>query len=328
LLLLALAGAPDPDESVTVGGRLALEWSAPDGCPDEHEIRSAIDRYLGRDDFDGALDDVRISGSAALTPRGTWQLTTAVTLPGAVVDRAVEANQCADLANAAGLMIAVALDPLRVSQQVVPVQELESVPPALTVEEVAQVEEESKGEAATSTPSMDRVRAFSLELRAGAAGEIGTTPKLRGGTWLAFAIVLQHVRVEVSGQWWFPRAIRPFPESPGAGASIQMGGAAVRTCYVPRVRRLELPACLAFEGGLLRARGIGLDEARVSRRPWLAFVAGQELVFMAWRGFGVWLALDAVVNLMRPRFFVEDLGPVLTPGIVSFRFMGGPAVRF
>lgn len=346
LLSLALAGAPPVvDETPPVGERLEFQWSAPPGCPEESDVRKAIDRYLGRDDFDRAVDDVRVSGAVRRMGE-VWRLTTAVELPTTVVERTVEASGCADLANAAGLMIAVALDPLRVIRKVVPVEEVADTPSSAdegTADQGKPDTEARHGDeddgsghvsAAGSSPPPDQTpapaarRRWSLELRTGGAGEIGTTTKLRGGTWLAIALFVDRVRVEVSGQYWFPREFRPFVDAPGAGASLQLGAAALRACYAPNVKRVEFPSCLSVEAGQMRARGIGLQETRVSRRPWVALAVGQEIAWTSGRHIGLWLGLDAVVNLVRPRVHVRDLGPVVATRIVGFRFVGGPAARF
>lgn len=296
----------------SVGEQLELGWSAPEGCPQTGEVRAAIDQYLGRDEFGDALSSVQISGRIS-APTGAkpakWRLDVEVRLPGGVVERAVEAARCEELAEAAGLMIAVALDPLRVSEVVEP----REPPPALPQPE---------------PPPPESPTRLGVGLRLGGAGQIGVLPTVGAGLWAAAALVGRRFRVELSGQYWFPANVRPFEDAPEAGARIQFGAGGVRACFVPTVRRFEFPSCLALEVGAVRAEGIGLATSRVSQRLWVAAAAGQELVWVSRRRVGVWLGLDAVVGLAQPSFVVDDLGTVLETGRVAFRFAGGPLLRF
>jgi hypothetical protein len=308
--LVVVALVTSPPASVGVG--LDLAWESPPGCPDEAEVRQAIDAYLGREQFGPGVEEVRVRGSIA-ADGGEFRLTVDVALPdGARVERSVAAKRCSELGGAAGLVIAVALDPLRVGE-VAP-------PPAV-------VEPTDEPEPVREPAPEKKARTLHAEIHVGGGGEIGTLPVIGGGVWAAVGLSGPRFRVEVDGQWWGPREIRPFGAAPDAGASVQLGSAALRGCFVPRVGVVELPSCLAFEAGLARARGIGLDVAKVSHQPWVAVALGQELVWISRRRVGVWIAADALLNVVRAEFQVDDLGSVVELGWVGFRFLGGLAVR-
>jgi hypothetical protein len=308
-LSAVLAAAPES----SVGQSLDLEWEAPGGCPAEDEVRGAIDRYLGRENFGAEIREVRVRGAVeSVGGQKPWQLRVQVDLPSGTVDRQVAAARCEQLTNAAGLVIAVALDPLRVSDEVVPVAEIETRPEP----------------AAEPPPPAAPERKRWADLRLGAAGEIGTLPRLGAGLWLAVALVGKRYRVEALGEYWFPRVVRPFESATGAGASIQMGAGGVRACFVTGYKRLEFPSCIAAEAGAMRAEGIGLEVSRTSHRAWMAVVAGQELVWTSRRHVGIWFAADGMLNVVRPRFVVDDLGSVFVTGWAGFRLLLGPTLRF
>ncbi len=298
---LAFAGSP------SVGERLELSWTAPAGCPTQTQVRASIDEYLGRDEFGEAIAQVEIAGRIEPVSGGRFRLGIVVRLPGGTVDREVEAALCEELAAAAGLMIAVALDPLRVVDVVRP-------PPAPAP--------------ATPDPAPAAEPRLGVGLRAGGAGQLGVLPGFGAGVWAALALVGPRYRVEVSGQYWLPQEVKPFEDKPRAGARIQFGAAAARACFVPTAGRFEFPSCVAIEVGAARAHGIGLAQTRVSHRPWVAGVVGQELVWVSRRRVGVWLGADGLLNISRPSFLVDDLGTVFETGVAAFRFVGGPLLRF
>lgn len=94
---------------------LDVSWSAPDPCPGVDAVQRAIEDNLAREEFGDALDAVRVSGEVSEHPDG-WHLSVSVTLPQGSVERELNAASCDVLAPAAGLIIAVALDPLRVQE--------------------------------------------------------------------------------------------------------------------------------------------------------------------------------------------------------------------
>jgi hypothetical protein len=313
VLSLALAVAP-----TDVASRLPLDWSAPAGCPDAAEVRGRIGAYLGRDAFDEAIDEVVVRGRVQRDRRGRWRLTIAVDLPGGTVERAVDAARCDELRDAAALIIAVALDPLRMGRRVEPPAEPAPQPmpePAVTPPAVVE---------AAPRP---RPRRYFADLRIGGAIELGTAPRIAAGPWLAVALVGRRFRVELAGRYLGPRTVRRFADHERAGVRVQSGIVALRGCFVPRVRRLELPTCAQVEAGAMRGRGVGLAQPQKSQRAMVAAVIGQELAWQLHRHVGLWLAVDAAWALVRPRFAIDDLGTAYTAGPAALRVVAGPSVR-
>lgn len=315
LLLAAMLGVLEPSP---VGERLDLTWEAPDGCPRVEEIRRSVDGYLGTDSFGPELDRVRLAGHVR-PGAGKFVLDIEVELPEGTVRREVTAERCAELADAAGLLIAVALDPLRTSQRL-EVPAPEAPPPR---------EEPPKPRSppTSSVVPQPSTKKVAWELRAAGAGELGTLPSVGGGTWLALGAAGPRWRAELSGQYWFPRTIRPFDAAPAAGARVSSFGGGARACFVAKAGPLELPSCASLEGGVMRARGVSLSQVRTSSRPWLATSVGQELVWISSRRIGVFVAVDLVINVLRPTFVVDDLGRVFAAGPVGGRLLLGPQVR-
>jgi hypothetical protein len=307
-----------------VGERIDLRWTAPDRCPTEVEVREAIGAYLGREEFSPALDDVVVDGEIIEGAERSFLLAVEVHLPEGTVERTVEAARCAELRDAAALIIAVGLDPLRVARAVPPLGEEPApappeppppAPPPVVLSEKAPPPPKSSG------------RTLFADLRFGGALEVGAVPGATGGLHMAVALVGPRFRVEVTGRYMFPRRIHPFAAPMEAGIDVQSGAVAVRGCFVPHVGPVEFPSCAQVEGGVMRGRGVGVSRSEIAHRPYVGVVVGQELVWHSRRRIGLWVGADGVLFVLRPLFVVDDLGTALEGGWAAFRALAGPSVR-
>ena len=287
-------------------------------------MREAIDSNLGQAAFDSALGSVVARGT--ITADGdAWRLEVEVSWPSGRVERRVVSRECAELADAAGLIVAVALDVLRVEKNAA-----ETPTSLIRPSHAPQADEEERPVlAARAKPAPEaRARSVSIEPRLGGVLEIGSLALVRGGVAIGLGIVGARWRVDIAGQYWAPRAVRRFAAAPDAGVSVQQGGGGVRACLLPRVGPVELPACVGFEVGVASAGGIGLDDPQRAVLPWAAVVVGQELTWVSRRRVGVFVGADAMLHVVRPRFRVMDLGVAASTGWVGARFVTGPLVRF
>ncbi len=328
LLTLAL----DP----SVGDGIALEWTAPPQCPQQAAVRAAIDLNLARETFGDQLHTVTVQGSIEPTADG-WVLHVRTELPGGTMQRDVHSDVCDELADAAGLIIAVALDPLRVlhaaQRNADPAPDDVLSPPEPPSPARTEPEPEPDepppllDEPATPPPAEPARRRPSFDLRLGVLGEIGSLDVARVGAWAGLGVVAKHVRFDLAAQYWGPRRLLPFEQTPAAGVVVQQGGVAGRGCLIPVHRPLEFASCVGVEAGLARGAGVGLGSPRVTRAPWVAMVIGQEVSWTSDRRIGVWIAADAMLHLVRPRWTIRELGVAAHTRPVGFRLVVGPTVR-
>ncbi len=308
--------APSP------GTELELHWESPPQCPRAEAVRAAIDANLGEGAFDADPSSIVARGTIT-AEAGGWQLDVEVSLPSGRVERRVVGRTCEDFASAAGLMIAVALDPLRVTSTI-------AEPPAVAPAVVPQADEAERPELAARTKPAaptHRERALAIEPRLGGVLEIGSLDRLRGGVAASVGFVGPLWRVDLVAHYWAPRAVKEFATAPDAGVSVQQVGGGARACVRPRAGPVELPTCVGFEAGASIARGIGLAESEDSVLPWAAVVMGQELTWVSRRRVGLFVGVDAMLHVVRPRFRVEDLGIAAETGWAGVRFVFGPLVR-
>lgn len=310
-----------------------MEWTAPAQCPTDTVVRAAVDRSLAREELGPGLDEVVVAGSIVEDPQG-WRLEVVVTLPQGHVERALVADDCRELGDAAGLIVAVALDPLRVVETIEdtrrdtgPGVESVPIPVAPAVEQQHEAERAPKVEPLPPPPPPSPPPRPAVDLRLGGLVEIGSLTAVRGGVGAGVGLAGRGWRADFVAQYWGPRSVRSFASAPGAGVSVQHTAAALRGCVAPRAGPVELPSCAGFEAGATFGRGIGLDAPQSFALPWVAVTLGQELAWTSRRRIGLWIGVDAMLHLVRPQLRVRDLGLTAQVRRVGVRIIGGPTVR-
>lgn len=308
---------------------MALERVGPVGCVDEPDVREAIDRFLMRTDFGDALADVRVRVEIAALEAGGHQASIHIDTPEGPTDRSLDAEDCARLTDAVGLVVAVALDPLIVAAAVEPAPEPEPEPPP-------EPQPEPEPEPLPTEPVVEppppepekpspRMRGF---MRPAGVLEAGTLPGIGGGVSLAGGLIWDAARLELQASYLFPREHTPYPDLPGVGARLSVAGGGIRGCYVPRARTLEFPICAGFEMGAMRGEGIGLGTPRVDNRLWSAATIGSTLAWAPKPWFALLLRVDAMVTVVRPGFEVTDVGLLYRAPPAAAKVELGPEFRF
>lgn len=319
MLALALAGPSEP---------LELTWTAPAGCPQREAVQTAIANNLAREDFGNALDAVEMRGEIAQAPEG-WSLRVSVRLPDGSVDRELTAGTCDELAAAAGLIIAVALDPLRV-QRVRPPPQPEPIPtgpPKAWANPPRPPTPAVEADVEPDPPPKPEIPARALDLRLAAMLDVGSLPVLRGGGQAGVGVVGRWFRADASVLYWAPRAVRPFAAAPDAGARVQQAGLGARACLKPELGAFEASSCGGLEGGMSWSRGIGLDSPETTALPWLTGTAGLEVAWVSRAAVGLFAGADAQFHLVRPRVNVDGLGETLKLAPAGARALVGMLVR-
>lgn len=312
MLLLALALAGEPVE---------VTWTAPDRCPPSSVVRDAVAANLAREDFGDALASVRVEASAQEDPAG-WRLHVEVRLPDGMVERELTATTCEELAAAAGLIIAVALDPLRVDQ-VRPPPEPKPLPEAW----VNPAKPDTPVPEPEPTPRPAAEPTLRFDLRAAGMLDVGTLPSVRGGAAVGFGLVGTWLRADATLLYWAPRDVLPFNDTPGVGARLQQGGAGARVCLKPELGAWEPSTCGGMEAGLAWGRGVGLENPRTTLLPWLTATAGLEVAWVSRSHVGLFAGVDAQFHAIRPRVRLDGLGEALRVAPVGARALLGVLFR-
>src|SRR5689334_1534876 len=253
--LASLASSPDA-RAAEPSRAIALEWSAPAGCPDESWARKAIDAYLGhraRDSFkpiDVHVDIMAIAG-------GRWRADLSVG-GGATGSRVFEGSSCARVGDAAVLIVALMLDPVEVVTQM-------------------DAPRDDLPHTSRATPEGARVvdaRAGTrVELSVEATGDVGSLPEPTVGAGVAAGLRSGRLSIQMDLLAWIPRRAFGGP-TPASGGEIGLYTASLRGCIAAwRGLGIAIEPCVRGEGGLSKGTGFGVAEPVTSQKFWGAAFA-------------------------------------------------------
>jgi hypothetical protein len=327
--------------SVTIGAAgLDLRWTAPPSCPSATEVRDAIER-LGPA-ADAGVGEFVVDATIRPIDAG-FELELVVVVDGDRSERRLQAADCGDLARATALVAATMFDPLAIAHRVALLEQAElasavAVPDPAPDPMLDPVLDPVPGPAPTA-PSDDRGApprtdprrrprpAASLRVE-GLAG-VAALPRLDAGLSLAAGVALRRLRVEVGAIHLFAQT-REHPRVPDVALRARATAAVVRACAVPRVGDWEFPVCGGGEVGVMSAQGQGAavtDAVRV-RRPWAAALVEAHAAWRVTPRFAVWIGVQGLVALARPRFTVAALEPFVRTPAGGGRAKLGVEVRF
>jgi hypothetical protein len=237
---------------------LALRWSASDACPDAtwaaQRLRERLGRAPDRESPMALQVDATLAGSGE-----RFVLTLHTALGSAVSDRQLEAPDCAELAEAAVLMIALAIDPDAVARA--------------DAAGVQAAQDDERPPALTPVPlPPPRPRGFPWALGAAALGSGGDQPGWGGGALLFTAWQAARFRAELAGFWLVPRA---GSEAPSAGrVRVSLWALRPTLCVTTPGPALRVGGCAGVELGRVGGVGRSLGESLEDHTFWGAASLG------------------------------------------------------
>jgi hypothetical protein len=280
-----------------------IEWDAPESCPDVSAVRERIATIRGDDPVDWrALGTVR----GVMRPHGGgWQLTLEVFDGGERRNRIITASACDELAEAAAVALALALETggLEIRGEAV------SATGDAHLEDTAAV-----AEADAPASSLDgRVLAH-------AALDPGSLPKAALGAGVELRAELPFASFGLYGVLLPEQSVGV---RGGRDVDFSLWFAGARACRPMLRGTVEGAACLGFDAGVLRAAGSGLLMSRVVSEPWLAPNAGFELGVRLWQRLGAVARAEAAIPLVRRPYVINDTESVHRPPVLAPRVFIG-----
>lgn len=312
-----------------------IGWSAPPSCPAAAEAQATLDRLLAESQTadDGPAIRVRIEASG-----DRFVATVAI---GPTSDRVLEGDACAQVADAALLIVAMAIDPRLDASSTLEVPEPEA-PPETEPESAPEPDPEPvpsptrDAPPTATTPARDpdpierdpprRIPRPRALVRASAGMGIGGPPIVTAVVAIGVAAQWRRARIELDGDLWTPRERRSAPDDP-TGVDVVGWTVGVRGCGSPIAARIELPICGGVRTGALRGRGTGPITSIAASSIWVTASAGVGLWGWIRPRFALALDLDATVALTMPRFQLEPGGVVFRALPAGMRAIFGPVVR-
>ncbi|MBA3548325.1 MAG: hypothetical protein H0T76_17730 [Nannocystis sp.] len=316
-------------------GPVTLEWRAPEECPDREVVLAGLAGLVEvADDAADPTPRTRVRATAVTRRIGeVYQLDLRIQTTSVALRRRLVTEDCATLAEATALLVAIVLDPLEVTAQVSseaaePRSRLPADDLPLAVGVPAEPPAAASPPAALPrrpAPVVVPVRRTTPLVRLDAAIDAGATPGVTGDVGGAIGLLRPRLRLELHGLYTVPRALHVGTQQVGRLARWALG---FRGCARIVQRRLEVPLCLGLEGGQFLATGAGITVRPLDARPpWLAGLAGLGLIWSPVPRLGLGARADLVVAPFRAPFTVG--GQVVhTPEVVGVRVGLGAELRF
>jgi hypothetical protein len=278
---------------------IELRWEAPAGCPDLETARAGIMR--GLPPAPTGVEPMQVDVVVSALDAAHWRAALALRGPDWTATRTLKGSTCDAVADAAGLVIGLALTNELQAREVV-VAPPPPPPPPLPPPR--------------STPTL----ALAL------VNDVGTLPGATTGGALALGWRWQRARVDLGGSLFESRA-GAVAAQPETGAKVSLASLAARACYL-RGAALALGPCLGAGVDRLRGQGTGsiMVDGVASFAPFLT--GGLQGEWRLSRWVAPFVTVGATIPLVRARFTVEDIGQVHQAAAVSFRGAAGLELRF
>jgi hypothetical protein len=308
---------------------LALSWSAPPGCPTAENVQARVDSLLGDGAGAGSVADVRATGQVERVDSG-YRLLLTMGVGSTPSSRVIEGRTCDELAGAAAIAIALLA---RSSAEGVSEPSTTDGPPTASAPDRPEnppsapsskpdrASNEKDEEQEQETPAKTSPAELHLIIDAPIGlASWGSLPSAGLGLGAAVGIRWKTLRVTARGELWLPQT----NEVSGFASrfTLQSGGA--EACLIQAVSdALELGPCLGASVQRLTGEGLG-SEVFSSQSRTVMWVSGTGGLFASLptpgfahlRFFG---AASVVVSPRRPRFVIDQLGPVHEPALAAPR---------
>jgi hypothetical protein len=325
--LVALAAAlgltPTRARAADAAALVALEWVAPDGCPDGAYVESQVRRFVA---------DANVAGGPYLRARaevlqeesGLWRVELRTTGSQGSGARSVSAESCRALADATALILALALDPEH------------AVANGSTRSSASQASTQpATGDAATGPKSAlipASTSPFPVRLAAGASAvlDVGTLPKAAPGVTARLAAVpraFSALRLEIGASLFLDEATTSPPARSGTFSlrAFDAGG-----CIVTPTRSLEWGACAGAEVAWLAATGLHESVPSHGEAAWPVLRARATVAYSWSSACAIRAEVGGGVDLSRPEFVSAGAGQglIYQPARYTARGALGFEVRF
>jgi hypothetical protein len=309
-------------------------------CPNRQEVLHAIRELAGETSPSEGAADFSIRGEVQSQASG-FQLNLSWRSAAHHAERTMTASTCDELARAAALIVALAVNPDRLdpkdpaSDNAAPastaVQEAAlapSPPPARreplrprvvepsAVSQVPPSPDRASDEPADSARgSVQVTRQRRARPRAEIAMDAGTLPHAGAGLGIGVSIPTSSLILQTEAFAFSPQTKSI---ATGGGGKFWMGAIAFRPCLSLGGRFRLLP-CVVTELDLLYARGQGVDFRQAGGAWFPRFGAGGEMAYGLSKRIGVVAGIWLLAAPFRPNFVVEETEQVHRPALFCAR---------
>jgi len=283
----------------------AIEWEAPQSCPDTQALYARLSTLLEHDL--SALGSAQVRGVVVGAEAGL-RLTLEIVDSGRRSTRVLVADDCSDLFEAAALAIALAVHGDGAGAE----------PPGAVTPEGSASSAREQAEAQRALP--EAAPGLSWSAGAEVVFDVGAFPALAPG-----------LAVDSRAHWgpWalgVYAALLPEQRRVVRGANYVDFGlmvAGLRACHALLGGGSSLDACLGFEAGRFTAFGPELDASRRIANLWLAPGGAIEFRQSIWGALRLRVRAESLLPLLRKQYVVDGTDAVHSPSGVDLRLFAG-----
>ncbi len=282
----------------------AVSWQAPAGCPGERAVVHQVEDFLGQPLAEATAHPVQIRGRVSRDDAAGYRLMLQMESVQGMRGRTLQHDDCTKLAEAAALLMAMAIDPerVKVAEPTEPPRDEAPAPAEPAMSQPPGPAAPSASRQAPRQQATETIQSVSLGLT-GLVGA-GVLP----GTGLGIGAELgatawESVRLIAAAHYWPERSLQLI-EPDGASARLEMVSAGLRGCWIS-LGRWEAGACVGPEVGRISGSGHGLDSEQQAGDRWSALLVDLRLGYAPARWVRLTLSGEAAAALERPRFTVD-----------------------
>lgn len=296
---------------------LELVWSAPEGCPGEADVLAAVEQLAGGPD--AALERPLRAEARVERTDGGFRLALAWKTATASAVRTVEGATCAEIAQAAAVIVALAADPAtNLEEQAEAKTDEVLAPPPLAPPPPKAQPEPPAPRSKPEPPQRDDTREQRARagVRFGTALDFGSLPRAAPGVFVGGALPVVPLNIVVDALTFVPMD-EVVPE--GAG-SFWLSALSLRPCVPLPVSKFVLAPCATGELHLMFGEG-DRDRVDIPDERWAAYVrlgGGLEASYRVSAQLELILGGVVLAAWSRPTFVVGGT-PVHRPGTVAGR---------
>jgi hypothetical protein len=298
--------------------RMVLTWSGPPGCPTTEDIQARVDALLGGEASASSVADVRASGQVERVESG-FRLLLSMGVGPSPSSRVIEARTCDELGGAAAIAIALlarstlAGASASSTSESAPASSSHANSPPTDSRPSRDTPSTKQEPAPDAPPSGVRL---AIDAPIGLAGW-GSLPSTGLGLGAALGIRWKALRATASAELWQPQT----HEVSGFGTRFTLQSARAEVCLIQAVHGVELGPCLGAAVQRLAAEGAPspVFSAKSRTAVWVSGTGGL-FASVPTPGFAhlrFFAEATVLVSPLRPRFVIDQLGPVHEPALTA-----------
>lgn len=286
---------------------LALDWRAPDECPTAQTVQSMVAEFLGTDP--GTARAIRADASVERDAQNRYWLLLRIDNSGQQTERSLSDPDCATLARASALLIAIAINPeveARVAAQPLVAPPVTAPPVAAQPVVPPPASPPPPPPPVPAEPADKSEGALVLQPGAELRGvlDAGTLHGTGFGFGGAFTLRVGMLRLALGAQWFLPRSIALATPDSG-NAHLNAATTVTRACVAWTVSRFDLGPCAVLELGLIWGDTRGIQDPSSGHALWLSFGGGVQARWHFMRGGSLFVDGALLAPHVRRRFYVN-----------------------